>query len=78
MLELNDEGRLGCRGVGGRGFESSNGGVRFTKLWKDGTVCSIPLRDEPEEAEDSYLRIDGRLNVPLGCGLGIFQPCACL
>lgn len=42
------------------------------KVWKDGTDCSIPLR---EEDEDPFLSIGGRLTLllSLGCGLGIFQ-----
>lgn len=42
------------------------------KFWKDGTDCSMPLR---EEDEDPFVRIGGRLMLllPLGCGLGIFQ-----
>ena len=77
-LESNDDGRLGCRGVGGSGFEASTGGVLLTKFRKDGTVCSIPLRDEVEEFEESYLSIEGRFSVPVDCGLGILQPCAFL
>lgn len=42
------------------------------KLWKDGTDCSIPLKDDDED--EPVLTIGGGLSVPVGCGDdGIFQ-----
>ncbi len=67
---LKDERRRGRKGVGGRGLVWSGGGVRFTKLWKDGIVCSIPLNEEDEEAA---VTTGGRLSERVGSGLGILQ-----
>ena len=68
-----DDGRLGINGVGGSGLCKSGGGVRLTKLLKDGIDCSMPLKEG--EGEVAALRAGGRLMVPEGRGLGIFQPC---
>lgn len=47
--------------------------MRLRKLWKEGTDCSMPLKDDDDEL---VLTIGGRLSVPDGCGLelGIAHP----
>lgn len=50
------------RGVGGRGFVSSTGGVRLMNFWKGGTVCSRPARDDlelPVVVKGGRLRVGG-------------------
>jgi len=64
-----EEARRGRRGVGGKGLYGSGGGVRLTKLWKDGTLCSIPLNDD----EDPFMRTGGLLRARVGCGFGMFH-----
>ena len=38
-------------GVGGSGLSESLEGVRFMKLWKEGTVSSRPLNEDDNEPE---------------------------
>lgn len=89
--EPNDS--LGAIGLGGRGlfWSESIDAVRCIKLWNEGASCGYALSEENEDCwlsgglppgdedeEPPALCIGGRLRVPGGCGVGIFQPDVCL